>query len=307
MTQDTIVEIVGLHQRFGRRARAVTALAGVDLTVRRGEIFGLLGRNGAGKTTLVKALLGLLRPTSGTVRVFGREPGDAGARARIGYSPEEPGFPRYLYPRQVLELCGALSGLTGTALASAVEGQLTSSELQSVAGRQARQLSKGMAQRLSLAQAFLHEPELLVLDEPTADLDPIGRRQVRDLIVAVRARGGTVLLNSHLLSEVERMCDRVAIIHGGRVMREGAVDELLAGDRELEDVFIEVVEGAGGGTGYGPAAGWTSPFPPPPAPQGRPGGPAPPAPSGGPAPPSPPAPPEQPGPAPTEHPPWLSP
>jgi ABC-2 type transport system ATP-binding protein len=305
VTQDTIIEIAGLHQRFGRRARTVTALAGVDLTVRRGEIFGLLGRNGAGKTTLVKALLGLLRPTSGTVRVFGCEPGDAGARARIGYSPEEPGFPRYLYPRQVLELCGALSGMTGTALAAAVERQLVSSELQSVAGRQARQLSKGMAQRLSLAQAFLHEPELLVLDEPTADLDPIGRRQVRDLIVAVRARGGTVLLNSHLLSEAERMCDRVAIIHGGRVMREGAVDELLAGDRELEDVFIEVVEGAGGGTGYGPAAGWASPFPPPPASAGQPGTPAPPPASAGQ--PGTPAPPPQPGPPPTEHPPWLAP
>jgi ABC-2 type transport system ATP-binding protein len=301
VSQDTIVEIVGLHQRFGRRARTVTALAGVDLTVRRGEIFGLLGRNGAGKTTVVKALLGLLRPTSGTVRVFGREPGDAGARARIGYSPEEPGFPRYLYPRQILELCGALSGMSGAALAAAVERQLTSSELQSVAGRQARQLSKGMAQRLSLAQAFLHEPELLILDEPTADLDPIGRRQVRDLIVAVRARGGTVLLNSHLLSEVERMCDRVAIIHAGRVVREGAVDELLAGDRELEDVFIEVVEGAGGGTGYGPAGGWASPLPPPVDPTGQPGAPPPPAsgaPPGGPPPPASP---------PTEHPPWLRP
>ena len=311
MSQDTIVEIVGLHQRFGRRTRTVTALAGVDLTVRRGEIFGLLGRNGAGKTTVVKALLGLLRPTSGSVRVFGREPGDAGARARIGYSPEEPGFPRYLYPRQILELCGALSGMTGAALAAAVERQLTSSELQSVAGRQARQLSKGMAQRLSLAQAFLHEPELLILDEPTADLDPIGRRQVRDLIVAVRARGGTVLLNSHLLSEVERMCDRVAIIHAGRVVREGAVDELLAGDRELEDVFIEVVEGAGGGTGYGPAGGWSSPLPPPVDPTGQPGTP-PPALGARSDPPVPPPPDSRtrsgpPAPPPTEHPPWLAP
>ena len=218
MSQQPIVEIVGLQQRFGRRARTVTALAGVDLRVQRGEIFGLLGRNGAGKTTLVKALLGLLRPSAGTVRVFGREPGEAGARARIGYSPEEPGFPRYLYPRQVLELCGALNGMSGAALAAAVERQLASSELQSVAGRQARQLSKGMAQRLSLAQAFLHEPELLVLDEPTADLDPIGRRQVRDLIVAARARGATVLLNSHLLSEVERVCDRIALLRKGEMV-----------------------------------------------------------------------------------------
>ena len=297
VSQDTIVEIAGLHQRFGHRARTVTALAGVDLVVRRGEIFGLLGRNGAGKTTLVKALLGLLRPSSGTVRVFGRPPGDAEARARIGYSPEEPGFPRYLYPRQILELCGALSGMSGAALAEAVARQLAASELQSVAGRQARQLSKGMAQRLSLAQAFLHGPELLVLDEPTADLDPIGRRQVRDAIVAVRARGGTVLLNSHLLSEVERMCDRVAIIHGGRVLREGAVDELLTGDRELEDVFVETVEAAGGGTGFGPAGGWAAPLLPP-----RPDA-AQATQAGAPGAAAVPAPPD----SPSEHPPWLSP
>jgi len=318
VSQQPVVEIVGLQQRFGRRARTVTALAGVDLRVRRGEIFGLLGRNGAGKTTLVKALLGLLRPSSGTVRVFGREPGEAGARARIGYSPEEPGFPRYLYPRQVLEVCGALNGMSGDALAAAVERQLSSSELQSVAGRQARQLSKGMVQRLSLAQAFLHEPELLVLDEPTADLDPIGRRQVRDMIVAARARGATVLLNSHLLSEVERLCDRVAVIHGGRVVREGAIGDLLAGDRELEDVFIELIEGAGGGTGYGPAQGWASPASPQqPTPASRPGAALPPwqttaPPSSAPpasAPPSS-APPASapPSPAPpTEHPPWLAP
>ena len=114
-----------------------------------------------------------------------------------------------------------------------------------------------MRQRLSLAQAFLHEPELLILDEPTADLDPIGRRQVRDMIVAFRARGGTVLLNSHLLSEVERVCDRVAVIHGGRLLRQGPVDELLAGDRELEDVFVELVQNAGGGAGYAPQ--WETP------------------------------------------------
>ncbi len=320
MSQDSIVEIVGLQQRFGRRARTVTALAGVDLRVRRGEIFGLLGRNGAGKTTLVKALLGLLRPTAGTVRVFGSEPGEAGARARIGYSPEEPGFPRYLYPRQVLELCGALNGMSGAELTAAVERQLTSSELQSVAARQARQLSKGMLQRLSLAQAFLHQPELLVLDEPTADLDPIGRRQVRDLIVAARERGATVLLNSHLLSEVERMCDRVAVIHGGRVIREGALGDLLSGDRELEDVFIELIEGAGGGTGYGPAGGWASPLPPGPPAAPRPDDAPPPwqitPPAAAPArvtpprvaPSQPDAEPGSPAAAPpTEHPPWLNP
>ena len=214
VSQDTIVEITGLCQRFGRRARTVTALAGVDLTVRRGESFGLLGRNGAGKTTLVKALLGLLRPTSGTVRVFGRAPGAAEARTDIGYSPEEPGFPRYLYPRQVLELCGALSSMSGAALAAAVERQLTSSELQAVAGRQARQLSKGMAQRLSLAQAFLHEPQLLILDEPTADLDAESAAVVAAAIGEAR-QGRAVLVIEHLPA-LARLADRVVRLADGK-------------------------------------------------------------------------------------------
>ena len=265
MTQETIVEALELSKRFGRRSRTVKALDGVSLTVHRGEVFGLLGRNGAGKTTLVKTVLGLLTPTTGAVRVFGSPPSDAAVHGRVGYSPEEPGFPAYLYPRQVLELLGALSGLRGAALAEAVQRQLTLSELARVAGRQVRHLSKGMRQRLSIAQSLLHEPELLILDEPTADLDPIGRRQVRDLIVEFRARGGTVLLNSHLLSEVERICDRVAIIHAGRVVREGSVDDLAPGDRELEDVFVETIEGAGGGVGFnravpGPPEGWRAPW-----------------------------------------------
>ena len=249
---DAVIEIRDLAKSYGRKASLVSALDGVSLTVRKGEVFGLLGRNGAGKTTLVRTLLGLLRPQRGAVRLFGRDPSDLEMRARVGFSPEEPGFPRYLYPRQVLEYCGALSGLRGPALTQAVERELTRSELQQTANRQARQLSKGMKQRLSLAQAFLHQPELLILDEPTADLDPIGRRQVRDMIVEFRERGGTVLLNSHLLSEVERVCDRVGVIHGGRLLREGPVDELMGEGQELEDFFVELIQSAGGGAGFAP-------------------------------------------------------
>jgi ABC-2 type transport system ATP-binding protein len=243
LSADTIVRATGLGKTFGRRAHTVTALSGVSLEIRRGEVVGLLGRNGAGKTTLVKALLGLVRPTAGSVTLFGRRPGDPLAHRSLGYSPEEPGFPKFLYPRQVLEMCGRLSGLTGPALAAAVERQLELAELTGAGDRQARHLSKGMRQRLSLAQAFIHSPEFVVLDEPTADLDPVGRRQIRDLIDAYRKEGGTVLLNSHLLSEVERLCDRVSIMHAGRVVREGSLDELVRGDRDLEDVFIEVVAG----------------------------------------------------------------
>jgi ABC-2 type transport system ATP-binding protein len=250
MTPETVVDIRDLRKVFGRRAKAVCALDGVTLSLGRGEVFGLLGRNGAGKTTLVRTLLGLLRPSSGSARVFGVEATDLSVRRRIGFSPEEPEFPRYLRPRQVLEFCGTLAGLSGADLRTAVDRQLALSELDVVGARQARELSKGMKQRLSLAQAFLHRPELLILDEPTADLDPIGRRQVRDMIVEYRAGGGTVLVNSHLLSEVERICDRVAIIHRGRVMREGGVDDLLADGKELEDVFVEVIAAAGGGAGY---------------------------------------------------------
>jgi ABC-2 type transport system ATP-binding protein len=266
MLEPPAVEIRDLRKSFGRRARAVTALDGVSLRLRRGEVFGLLGRNGAGKTTLVRSALGLLRPDAGSVRLFGVAPGDRDVRRRVGYSPEEPAFPAYLYPRQVLDLLGTLSGLEGAELTAAVRRQLDLAELTPVAGRQVRHLSKGMRQRLSLAQALLHEPELLILDEPTADLDPIGRRQVRDSIVAFRERGGTVLLNSHLLSEVELVCDRVAIIHAGRVLREGSVDELIGDGRELEDVFVETIAGAGGGVGYttvsptGPPPGWRAPW-----------------------------------------------
>jgi ABC-2 type transport system ATP-binding protein len=245
-----VVVVNDLSKRFGRRRDPITALDHVSLTVRSGEIVGLLGRNGAGKTTLVKAILGLLRPSSGSVRVYGRDPRSDEVHLHLGYSPEEPGFPRYLTVRRVLEMCGSLSGLDPAALALAVEHQLEAAELGQFAGRPVRQLSKGMAQRLSIAQALLHEPSLLILDEPTADLDPIARRQVRDLIVAFRDRGGTVLLNSHLLSEVELVCDRVAIVHQGRVHREGDLGELLSGGRQLEDVFVEVVAGAGGGAGY---------------------------------------------------------
>jgi ABC-2 type transport system ATP-binding protein len=267
-TQDfsnIVIDVRDLAKAYGRKARMVVALDGVSFAVRRGEVFGLLGRNGAGKTTLVRTLLGLLRPQRGAVRLFGRDPSNLEVRRHVGFSPEEPGFPRYLYPREVLEYCGALSGLRGQALAQAVERELTRAELQPAANRQARHLSKGMKQRLSLAQAFLHRPELLILDEPTADLDPIGRRQVRDAIVEFREQGGTVLLNSHLLSEVERVCDRVAVIHGGRLLREGRVDELLGEGQELEDFFVELVRNAGGGTGYAPQwpQGYGPPEPPP--------------------------------------------
>ena len=249
---DKVIVIRDLAKSYGRTTRLVSALDGVSLTVHRGEVFGLLGRNGAGKTTLMRTLLGFLQPQEARCSLFGRDPaansrcappGLLARGARLSQVPLSPADTAY---------CGALSGLRGLALAAAVERELTRSELEQAANREARQLSKGMRQRLSLAQAFLHDPELLVLDEPTADLDPIGRRQVRDMIVDFRERGGTVLLNSHLLSEVERVCDRIAVIHGGRLLREGPVDVLLSGDRELEDVFVELVQGAGGGTGYDP-------------------------------------------------------
>lgn len=271
VTPDTVVDIRDLHKSFGRRAKTVRALDGATLTLHRGEIVALLGRNGAGKTTLVRTALGLLRPTAGSVRVFGADPSDLDVHRRIGFSPEEPQFPRYLRPRQVLQFCGALAGLRGSDLSTAVDRQLALSELDVVGARQARELSKGMKQRLSIAQAFLHRPELLILDEPTADLDPIGRRQVRDMIAEFRAGGGTVLVNSHLLSEVERICNRVAIIHRGHVMREGGIDDLLSSGKELEDVFVEIIEAAGGGEGFATApppapsrvAGWDTAAAPP--------------------------------------------
>ena len=234
-----LIEIDGVRKRYGRSA--TWAVDGVSLQVVAGEAFGLLGPNGAGKTTIVKMLAGLTAPVEGTARLFGMDPKDPRTRVRLGFSPEDPDFPKFLRGDEVLDYFARLCGL------NSAERAKRSAESLGWAGlagerRQVRQYSKGMKQRLGLAQALVTHPQVLILDEPTSDLDPMGRRAVRDLIVELKGRGTAVLLNSHLLSEVELVCDRVAIIHKGKLIKEGSVGELVPAGKTLEDVFVELFE-----------------------------------------------------------------
>lgn len=202
------------------RRRATQALAGVSLRVERGVIFGLLGQNGAGKTTLIKILLSLVRPTSGSAQVLGGSPDDPDVRRRIGYLPEAMRLPEYLKAESFLRYMGDLNGLDHANGRKRIPELL---ELVGLAGEKKllKTYSKGMAQRLGLAQALLTDPELLFLDEPTEGLDPIGRKQVRDLLLKLRAAGKTIFLNSHVLSEVEQVCDEVIILDKGKAVRTG--------------------------------------------------------------------------------------
>ncbi|MFQ5877559.1 MAG: ABC transporter ATP-binding protein [Acidobacteriota bacterium] len=212
--------------RTGLLRPPVRALCGVDLGVPRGRVFGLLGPNGAGKTTLVKLLLGIAFPTSGRAWLLGRPAGDVRARARVGYLPENHRYPQHLTGEQVLHYFGRLSGIPEPLRRRRVDDLLRLVRMEEWRRVRVGKYSKGMMQRLGMAQAMLNEPDLLILDEPTDGVDPIGRREIRDLLIAQRERGTTVFLNSHLLSEVERLCDRVAILKEGRLVRQGGIEEL---------------------------------------------------------------------------------
>jgi len=230
----------GLAKRYG----SVEALKGVDLEVAEGELVGLLGPNGAGKSTLVKIAVGLVRPTGGTAEVAGARAGSRDARAALGYLAELFRFPGWYTADEVLELHQRLAGSRGGAAERARLLELVA--LSDAAQRRVDGMSKGMQQRLGIAQALVGEPRLLLLDEPTSALDPVGRRTVRVLLEELRARGVSVLLNSHLLSEIELVCDRVAILLAGEVVAHGTPAE-LARPRGVEletDAGVETIVGA---------------------------------------------------------------
>jgi ABC-2 type transport system ATP-binding protein len=221
-----VIEFYGITKRYG----ATTALDAIDLQVGRGELVGLLGPNGAGKTTAIKLLLGLVRPTLGSGRVLGAPLGDRATRRRIGYLPELFRYQPWLRAEEVLALHAELAGLAPATRPAAVRDALARVDLTDRAGDQVGGFSKGMQQRLGLAVALLGEPELVLLDEPTSALDPVGRAEVREIVRAARDRGATVILNSHLLTEVERVCDRIVIVHQGRIVASGALDDIVAAD-----------------------------------------------------------------------------
>jgi ABC-2 type transport system ATP-binding protein len=228
------IETRGLRKEFGPRV----AVRNLSLTVRRGEIFGFLGPNGAGKSTSIKMLLGLVRPTGGEAFVLGAPVGEVAVRRHIGFLPEDFRFYDWLTAIELLELHGQLTGMSASSARARAPEVLEVVGISAHADRRLRGFSKGMLQRLGLAQAIIHEPQILFLDEPTSGLDPLGRRMVRDVIRAQRDRGATVFLNSHLLSEIEVTCDRVAFIKEGEVVASQDVRETAAASARRVTVSV---------------------------------------------------------------------
>lgn len=228
MTQDLIV-VDGLQKSFqlGLTRKHVQAVRGVSFRVKEGEIFGFLGPNGAGKTTTIKMLTGLIRPSAGTARLFDHPIPSPVAMKDIGFLPENPYIYPFLTPTEFVEMCGQLSGLRGKALRDRTRHVLERTGVLYAADRPARRLSKGMLQRTALAAALVADPRLLILDEPMSGLDPIGRKEVKDLIVDERAQGRTIFFSTHILGDVETLCDRVTIMRMGKIVVRGKLDELL--------------------------------------------------------------------------------
>lgn len=217
------VDLIDVRKTYGKR---IEALRGVNIQVKRGEIFGLLGPNGAGKTTLVKIMMTIVRPTHVLGTILGRPIGHRGKLARIGYLPESHRFPPYLTGAQLLDYYAALAKVPRATRRKNIDRLLDRVWLTQWGGTRIDKYSKGMLQRLGIAQALMNDPELLVLDEPTDGLDPVGRRDVREMLLELRDVGTTIFLNSHLLSELEMVCDRVAILVDGLVARQGTLSEL---------------------------------------------------------------------------------
>jgi len=229
--REPVVELIGLGKAFRGHLGigSTVAVSGLDLRVERGEIFGLLGPNGAGKTTTLKMMLGLLRPDRGEVRLLGSSPADPAARARIGFLPENPYFYDYLTAEEFLDFYGRLQGIPASTRAAIVARTLDRVGLRGRETTALRKFSKGMVQRLGLAQAIQHSPDLVILDEPMSGLDPVGRRNVRDLILELKAEGRSVFFSSHILQDAEMICDRVAILDRGRLRSEGRLQDMVTG------------------------------------------------------------------------------
>jgi ABC-2 type transport system ATP-binding protein len=258
------VEAVGLTKRYPLtwKRKVLVALDHLNLEIKAGEVFGLLGPNGSGKSTTMKLLLGLIRPSAGEARVFGEPPGTLAALKRVGFLPENPYFYAFLNGDETLRFYGKLAGMTGARLEARIEELIELVGLQNGRERPLRSYSKGMLQRIGLAQAMMHDPDLLFLDEPTAGVDPLGSAQIRDLILKLKQMGKTVIFSSHLLEQVEEVSDRVAIFSLGKKVLEGSLDTLLTENEgvevhlphlspEQQDRHSRGVTGGGGGPGNG--------------------------------------------------------
>jgi len=242
MSSPTPIEIRNLSKTYRLgffMNRQVRALQALDLTLMPGQVYGLLGPNGAGKSTTIKILMNLVQPSEGEARLFGLAPTNREARRRVGYVPENPAPYEYLTGREFITLSGRLAGMSGKELDDRVSEVIGMVQMTRAANLQIRRYSKGMVQRVALAQALVSKPDLLILDEPTSGLDPVGRRQIRDLILEERHRGTTILFCTHIIPDVEALCDRVAVLVGGRRVREGSVAELVSAQATHMELTVE--------------------------------------------------------------------
>ena len=222
--------------RIGFRGRRVTALSNLNLEVKEGEIFGFLGPNGAGKTTTIKILMGLIYPTSGKAWLFDKELGDVDVKMRIGFLPEQPYFYDYLTSEEFLRFYGQIFGVTGRELEIRIKTLLEMVGLKGAADLQLRKYSKGMLQRIGIAQALINHPDLIVLDEPMSGLDPIGRKEIRDIILRLKDEGKTIFFSTHIIPDVEMICDRVGIVMGGELLNVGRLNDII--DARIKHIEI---------------------------------------------------------------------
>ena len=242
MTASEAVRIEGASRSFGD----VKAVDGLSLTLNAGEVMGFLGTNGAGKTTTIKMMLGLLRPTEGSVSVLGGDPTDPSVRAKIGYMPEVAYYYPYLNARELLSFYGGICGMDAKTVRERADELLEAVGLADAAKRPLKTYSKGMLQRAGVAQALLNDPSLLVLDEPFTGLDPLARIHFRELMRSLRDRGKSIFFSSHELGETELLCDKVAVMKNGRAVYQGPVRQLAGdGERNLERLFLDVLEKGG--------------------------------------------------------------
>jgi len=245
MQTKIVIEIAQLTKTYtlGLGQVPLRALEGLDLNVHEGEVFGFLGPNGAGKTTTIKILMGLIHPTSGTTKLLGQSIDNIQTKSKIGFLPESSHFYEYLTASEILTFYGHLFDLPKRTIKERTISLLKQVGLESSANMQLRKFSKGMLQRIGIAQALINDPELVVLDEPMSGLDPIGRKEMRGLIQNLKTQGKTVFFSSHITHDVEMICDRIGILVGGRLLRIGGLSELLADGKEtLEDYFIRIVQ-----------------------------------------------------------------
>jgi ABC-2 type transport system ATP-binding protein len=243
VSAETILEVSDLHKTFriGFFRKRIEAVRGVSFEVKRGEVFGFVGPNGAGKTTSIKMMLRLIFPDRGRIKIFGKENSDPAARQRVGYLPENPYIYSYLRPLEFLDLCGRLTGLDAAQRKKRSNLLLDRLGLSHALDRPIGRFSKGMTQRLGFCQALLHEPELVILDEPFSGLDPIGRKEIRDILLELRGEGKTLVITSHVLNDVEALSDRVAIVQRGKVVAYGALHELLRPEVRRVDIELSGV------------------------------------------------------------------